>query len=326
MSALGETIRAQPQLLERALEIELGDAPERLGAARRVWLVGTGTSQHAAEIGAWLFEEAGRDAHSVSSARFARLGVDLSGDAVIVLSHTGGTAYAVAARERARAAAAALISITGQSAGWPEAIETVPHERSETYTASYTVVLVVLARLAVALGLEELGDQLQRVPQLARSALERPGIDAVQPPQRLIAVAGSGPSAITAREGALKLREAARLPAEGYEAEYLLHGSAVPLDDRDLLLLLQPDGDPDGLVAGVGEAARAAGVATAELTDGADLHPLLAQIPLTVPLQLLADRLAAEGGHDPDTVITGPWRDDDLWSRGRPGSDGGAGT
>src|SRR3954465_11461008 len=33
--------------------------------------------------------------------------------------------------------------------------------------------------------------------------------------RRLIVLAGLGPNAVTAREGALKLREAARLPAEG---------------------------------------------------------------------------------------------------------------
>src|SRR3712207_7174955 len=41
---------------------------------------------------------------------------------------------------------------------------------------------------------------------------------------------------VTAREGALKLREAARRLAEGFDAEYLLHGSAVPLDRKSTRL------------------------------------------------------------------------------------------
>jgi hypothetical protein len=33
---------------------------------------------------------------------------------------------------------------------------------------------------------------------------------------------------------------------------------------------------------------------------------------------LLALRIAGERGQDPDTVITGPWADADLWSIGAP--------
>jgi NADPH-dependent glutamate synthase beta subunit-like oxidoreductase len=40
------------------------------------------------------------------------------------------------------------------------------------------------------------------------------------------------------------------LLAEGYDAEYLLHGSAVPLDHRDRLVALSPP-DPGGLVEAV---------------------------------------------------------------------------
>ena len=54
-------------------------------------------------------------------------------------------------------------------------------------------------------------------------------------------LAGLGPAAVTAREGALKLREAARLPAEGFDAEYLLHGNAVPLDAEDALIAVGSD-------------------------------------------------------------------------------------
>ena len=45
---------------------------------------------------------------------------------------------------------------------------------------------------------------------------------------------------------------------------------------------------------------------------------LLAQIPLTVRLQLLALRSALERGQDPDTVITGNWAEPGLWRIGRP--------
>jgi glucosamine--fructose-6-phosphate aminotransferase (isomerizing) len=45
---------------------------------------------------------------------------------------------------------------------------------------------------------------------------------------------------------------------------------------------------------------------------------VLAQLPLTARLQLLALRLAREGGHDPDRVIVGSWGDEALWKAGAP--------
>jgi glucosamine--fructose-6-phosphate aminotransferase (isomerizing) len=86
-------------------------------------------------------------------------------------------------------------------------------------------------------------------------------------------LAGVGPFAVTAREGALKLREAARLLAEGYDAEYLLHGNAVPLTPDDALIALG-DGTFVELLA---KAAREAGLATADVTQTGDER--MAQIP-----------------------------------------------
>jgi glucosamine--fructose-6-phosphate aminotransferase (isomerizing) len=292
MTALAETIAAQPELLAEALEIDLGEAAERLHEAERVWLVGTGTSQHAAELGALMLRQAGHEALAFLSASFARFGPEPEQtDAAVVISHTGGTAFALEARAQALAAGAHLVAITGRGAGWDNAIETIDRERAETYTASYTTVLVLLARLA---GVDP--DRLAEVPERARAAVADPGMREVPSDLRLIAVAGAGPAAVTAREGALKMREGARLLAEGFESEYLLHGSAVPL----------------------GEAAAAAGVRTWTTSEPPGMHPVLAQIPLTIRLQSLASRLADERGADPDTVIVGPWQDDDLWARGAP--------
>jgi glucosamine--fructose-6-phosphate aminotransferase (isomerizing) len=128
---------------------------------------------------------------------------------------------------------------------------------------------------------------------------------------------GAGPAAITAREGALKAREGARFLAEGYDAEYLLHGSAVPLTAADRLVALSPP-DPSGLVDAVATAATKQGIPVDRLVEPADLPPLLAQIPLTVRLQLLALAFAKARGQDPDTVIVGAWADPGMWAIGSP--------
>jgi glutamine---fructose-6-phosphate transaminase (isomerizing) len=47
--------------------------------------------------------------------------------------------------------------------------------------------------------------------------------------------------------------------------------------------------------------------------------PVLAQLPLTVRLQLLAAEFAGQRQTDPDVAITGSWADGALWEAGAPG-------
>jgi glucosamine--fructose-6-phosphate aminotransferase (isomerizing) len=319
MSALAETIAIQGRVLRHVLDLDLESAAARLEGAGRVWLVGTGTSEHAACLGAAMLATVGLDARASSAAGFVAADPPLDrGDALVVISHTTETAFARRVREDALGAGARLLTITGDGKGWPEAIEAAPAERSETYTASYLATLLVLARLTAAFGGPEWdASDLAALPGLVEGAGAEP-LPVESPPRRLTVLVGAGPAAVTAREGALKLREAARVLAEGFEAEYLLHGSAVPLGADDQLIALDPAGDPSGLTAGVAEAAELEGIPVARVDPPEDLHPLLAQMPLTVHLQALASRWADLQGLDPDRVIIGAWADPELWSAGAP--------
>jgi glucosamine--fructose-6-phosphate aminotransferase (isomerizing) len=319
-TALERQIRSQPQELERLATHPLGhEAVERLAQCRRIWLVGTGTSLHAAELGAAMLYEAGRGAQAIPSMHFVNWAPPVDHrDGMVLISHNAGqeTAYAAAAYRQAKDAGLRVLPLTRQGAGLPDALETVPKETSETYTVSYTAVLLLLARLANALGAESLSpDAIAKVPGAVADAIENPGIDRIVAPRRLLVLFGEGPASVTAREGALKLREASRFPAEGYDVEYLLHGSAVPLDGDDHLVALSPP-DTDGLVRAVANAAEREGIRVTTLAETADLPPLLAQIPLTVRLQMLALRFAEARGQNPDRVITGAWGDAGLWGIG----------
>jgi glucosamine--fructose-6-phosphate aminotransferase (isomerizing) len=309
VTALAETVANQGAVLRHALELDLDSSAAKLAEAERVWLVGTGTSEHAALLGAAMLTSAGVEAAAVSGQGFViappRLG---PGDAVIVISHTASTTFARQAREEALAAGARVVSITGEGKGWPEAIEAAPPERSETYTASYLAALLVLARLAA---FDEAS--LAALPALVEAAAAEPTL-IERPPHRLTVLFGAGPAAVTAREGALKLREASRVLAEGFEAEYLLHGSAVPLTEDDHLVAIDPDADPTGLTAEVARAAEHEGIPVTRLASPPDLPPLLAQLPLTARLQSLASDWADLRTVDPDTVITGAWAADSFWA------------
>ena len=321
-TALEGQIASQPERLEAVLQRPLPpSAVERLADASRIWLVGTGTSQHAAELGAWMFQEGGRAAHAMGSMAFANRTPPLAGgDALVLISHSAGaeTAYAGAAWTRAVEAGLPAVAITRVGGALADPVETVEKETSHTYTVSYTAALVQLARLAFELGAAAFSPEvLARVPDAVRSAIADPA--PIEQPGRPLAFTGEGPAGVTAREGALKVREASRFPAEGYEVEALLHGHAVPLDASDHLVTLVPP-DTQGLTAGVEAAASAVGIGVTRIEEPADLPALLAQIPLTVRLQALALRFALERNRDPDVAIEGAWDDPGLWAIGSPGT------
>ena len=69
MTALAETVANQGAVLRHALELDLEAAAAKLAGAERVWLVGTGTSEHAALLGAAMLTSAGLDARAVSGDR-----------------------------------------------------------------------------------------------------------------------------------------------------------------------------------------------------------------------------------------------------------------
>ncbi len=296
VSHMRTTMWTQPDELRRLLS---DDEPARAAAeriaGRRTWLVGIGTSWHAAHHGAWMLREAGVDAaalHAADVAPYARR-FD-AGEAVIALSHTAHTGYTAQALDAAREAGCAVVHVTGIGAGGD--VETVTPETSYAYTASHTGALLRLAQIASALG-ATLGD-LDAIPGAVARVLDVPA-PVPDPPERLLELMGAGPNAWTAQEGALKIREAAYVVTEGLSAEQFLHGPSVALDGRDTLVAL--DGGGPG-------AARTEAIAAAMQTIGArvvriaerDLREALSVFPLTVWVQRIALDLAEARGVSPD--------------------------
>jgi glucosamine--fructose-6-phosphate aminotransferase (isomerizing) len=317
-------IEAQPAALRAVSEFDVSTAATTLSGAQRLTLIGTGTSFHAAQLGAYLLRTGGVDATAVPSAEMARWRPELDrADGVVVISHTGSTAYALAVRDAARSAGASLVTITGPDSGWDQAIMTPTKEQSETYTVSYTAALGVLGLLAHAIASTDTGPAtLRQAAADVEALIEHPEVVGVPVPDRALAIVGPGPWSVTAREGALKVREAAHLLAEGFDPELLLHGAAVPYGAGDTVVGLQPGADDDDLTAGILIAAADEGAATYVLeSTGPQPHPFVGQLTSTVRLQLLAAHLTDVRGTDPDHAITGAWERDELWAAGAPASE-----
>ena len=306
MSAMRETMATQPEVLREILDDQRGleAAAQRL-AGRRVLVVGTGTSWHAANEGAWWLRMAGVDAWAVTGADAASgHPAPGEGDALLLLSHRGTKLYTSEVLERARAAGVPTVVVSGR--GNPDAdLETVPAEVSAAFTASNLGALMRVAQLAEQLG-GSLGP-LDDVPDaVARELAQGPA--GVKPPARLLEFAGVGINAWTAAEGALKIRETALVATEGLACESIIHGPAVALGADDALVCLDSGTGSDRLKE-LADIARAQGAVVYEFA-----RPELGEALSVFPLTVIVQKIAVEGA---ETLGTNP----DRFGRDLPGRD-----
>jgi glucosamine--fructose-6-phosphate aminotransferase (isomerizing) len=296
MSVMRETMERQPADLRALLE-DAGAAEQQAAklAGRRILLVGTGTSWHAANHGAWLLREAGVEAWAVQALDVALHGPRPGpGDALLLLTHRNTKRFSSEVLTRVREEGVPTVVVSGR--GSPGAdLETVEQERCAAFTASHLGALMRLAQIATALG-AELG-ALDDVPAAVEAMLARPG-PIVEPPQRLLELTGAGPNQWTAAEGALKVRETSRVATEGLSVEQLYHGPSVALDERDTLVCLDGGGPGEERLAAVADAAQACGTTVVQVRE-AGLGEALSIFPLTVAVQRVALECAEQLGTDP---------------------------
>ncbi|HEY3944973.1 MAG TPA: SIS domain-containing protein [Solirubrobacteraceae bacterium] len=297
MSAMRETMATQPEVLRRILDDQRGveSAAERL-AGRRVLVVGTGTSWHAANQGAWFLRTGGVEAWAVPAADAAAgHPFPRQDDALLLLSHRGSKLLTSEVLEHARAAHVPTVVISKR--GNPDAdLETVPEEVSSAFTASHLAALMRMAQLAEQLG-ASLG-ALHDVPDAVAQELAQGPVD-VKPPARLLEFAGVGINAWTAAEGALKTRETALVATEGLACEAILHGPAVALGADDALVCLDGGSGSDRLKQ-LADVARAQGTEVHEFAR-LSLGETLSIFPLTVIVQKIAAEAAETLGTNPDS-------------------------
>jgi glucosamine--fructose-6-phosphate aminotransferase (isomerizing) len=292
---MARRMAAQPGELDDLLA---DDEPAHAAAAalrdRRVLLVGTGTSWHAANHGRWLLRHAGLEAGVAQAADADAYDLWRTADVIVVLSHRNTKHHTSRVRDRARAAGKTVIVIGAAGSGAD--IEAGAPERSAAFTGSHSATLLRLAQIARAAGARL--ERLAEVPAAVAEALEL-DLRPVVPPARLLEFTGAGPNQWTAAEGALKTREASYVAADGLAVEQLLHGPIVALDERDTLVALDGGGPLSGRLEQVAAAAETAGL-TVHRRTAAGLGEPLSIFPLTVAVQRIALGLAAQLGTDPD--------------------------
>lgn len=341
-----QTMHRQPAELRRLLETGWGQAGSAAGLvapSSRLFLVGIGTSYHAALVGEWLFRAVGRDARAVMSFDFA-VYPDLyplrPDDAVVVLAHSGTKTYTTHALERARAGGATAISIGSLTAEHPGSrlvLRTVERERSAAFTASHTAAMFVLAQVAVVVGEREgmpgisrLRGALEGLPAQVETVLARQDevLDvAREAAKRQVYATGAGPNAATALEAVIKAREAATGKIDALPLEQFLHGPLVTVDAGDLAVLVNVRGANAATAARTAEVARVLdrigarlwlvgqGVPTvpgAAVFELPEVDELVSPILAVVPMQVLAYQMAVHRGANPDRFRRDDPRYDDA--------------
>jgi glutamine---fructose-6-phosphate transaminase (isomerizing) len=125
--------------------------------------------------------------------------------------------------------------------------------------------------------------------------------------------AGAGPNLVTAREAALKNKEASYLAAEGMELEEMLHGPAMSFDKQTLVVAIAPSGPSVERAKDLLAAAKKIGAATMIVSDLTDwdatyrfeipkTHEYLSPFVSIIPPYLFSYFLAVEKGKNPDLI------------------------
>jgi glucosamine 6-phosphate synthetase-like amidotransferase/phosphosugar isomerase protein len=365
--AMAEMIATEPALAVRIGRRTVADGSARLlaglireaaGVGAQVLATGCGTSEHAAMASAAILRDAWRRAGLSGPGPVAAQAFELSLDPpgsglVIGCSHEGGTAATIAALDAARDRGARTALITA-STGAPAAtgrdlvVATRELDQSWCHTVGYvspiTVAAVVAGELAGdvpqpgAIG-RRITDGIEAAHAGTAEGEARPDeaiASSIAGATRLLVVA-SGADRVTARELALKVEEAAWLPAVSRDLETFLHGH-LPATDAStalMLVLLECDGldtrtkrARQALRAAAAVGMRPAAILGAEAASGipAELTPAgrivvpeSAELPgaagtllgAAAPLQLVTLAIAAARGTNPDPIR----RDDPTYLR-----------
>ncbi len=334
-AALGATLLGR---LDADGAVDLSEAGLDLSGVDRVVVVACGTAYHAGLLGKHAIEKLARVPVEVAVASEYRYS-DPIGDErtlVVAISQSGETTDTLAALEAARGFGAKVLAVTNTQGSLitREAdavlLTKAGPEICVASTKAFVAQVAVLDLLALELarvrgtlsdeGLRELGRGLRRAPEKVEETLEMLGGRVEEAAEifedaRCSLFLGRGSAYSLALEGALKLKEISYLPSEGYPAGEMKHGPIALVDERCPVVAVLGEGIiREKTLSNVEETvARGANViAVAREGDVAaqriarvllpipEAPEILAPFVCSVPLQLLAYRVAKDRGLDVD--------------------------
>jgi glucosamine--fructose-6-phosphate aminotransferase (isomerizing) len=321
-------------------EVVLGgikDYEQKFVNAKRILIVGCGTSWHAGLVGEYLFEDLARipvEVEYASEFRYRNPIVN-EDDIVIAISQSGETADTLAAIELAKGRGATIIGICNVVGS---SIARVTHAGSYTHagpeigvasTKAFTAQVTVLTLMALMVGrkkgtinesnffrlLNELDSIPEKVQKVLGSEAQIRYIADIYKDAPNALYLGRGYSFPVALEGALKLKEISYIHAEGYPAAEMKHGPIALIDDAMPVFVIATKGASyEKVVSNIQEVKARKGKIIAIVTEGDTVVRGLAdhviEIPDTpdalvpllsvVPFQLISYHIAVMRGCNVD--------------------------
>jgi len=313
------------------------DYLRKLIAARRIVIVGCGTSWHAGIVGEYLIEELARIPVEVEYASEFRYRNPLvyEDDIVIAISQSGETADTLAAIEMAKSKGATIIGIcnvVGSSIARATHAGSYTHAGPEIGVAStkaFTSQVTILTLLALMLAEKKgtisasryyrLLHEFNSIPEKIEKTLKCN--DQVKEIAQIFSKVsnalylGRGINFPIALEGSLKLKEISYIHAEGYPAAEMKHGPIALIDEEmPVVVIATRKGQYDKVVSNIMEVKARKGKIIAIVSEGDEDVRALADycieipecdemlVPLlaTIPLQLLSYHIALLRGCNVD--------------------------
>jgi len=305
--------------------------------AKRILIIGCGTSWHAGLVAEYLFEELARipvEVEYASEFRY-RNPVIYEDDIVIPISQSGETADTLAAIELAKSKGATIFgvcNVVGSSiprathaGAYTHAGPEIGVASTKSFTAQVTVLTLIALQIARSRGtisdsrFHQLLIELEGIPAKVEEALKTNDkvyeLAGLFKDVRNFLYLGRGSGFPVALEGALKLKEISYIHAEGYPAAEMKHGPIALIDDNmPVVVIANKNEKYEKVVSNIQEVKARRGRIIAIVTAGdlvvKQLADYVIEIPETddilmplvsvIPLQLLSYHIAVMRGTNVD--------------------------
>lgn len=319
----------------------ISEYEKKFANAKRILIIGCGTSWHAGLVAEYLFEELARipvEVEYASEFRY-RNPIIYEDDIVIPISQSGETADTLAAIELAKAKGALIFgvcNVVGSSiprathaGAYTHAGPEIGVASTKAFTAQVAVLTLMALQIARTRGtvndsrFHQLLNELEALPAKVEKALKtnEQVIDLASKfkDARNFLYLGRGYGFPVALEGALKLKEISYIHAEGYPAAEMKHGPIALIDDEMPVVVIANKNDTyEKVVSNIQEVKARKGKIIAVVTEGdknvKELADYVIEIPETddvlvpivsvIPLQLLSYHIAVMRGCNVDQPRT----------------------
>ena len=306
-------------------------------AARRIIIVGCGTSWHAGIVGEYLIEDLARIPVEVEYASEFRYRNPLiyEDDIVIAISQSGETADTLAAIDMAKGKGATIIGICNvvgssiaratHAGSYTHAGPEIGVASTKAFSSQVTILTLLALMLAAKKGtisasryyrmLHEFNAMPEKIEKTLKCNNQVKEIAKVFSKATNALYLGRGINFPIALEGSLKLKEISYIHAEGYPAAEMKHGPIALIDEEmPVVVIATHGGQYEKVVSNIMEVKARKGKIIAIVTEGdedvraladycieiPECDELLVPLLATIPLQLLSYHIALLRGCNVD--------------------------